>query len=151
MQTLNKQMMVARASAPMEAIKAAPTEGFGHISGQDFLAQSEKMFEKLHEQSMDLTRVAGAEIPDAVWKKYHGGDKTIFSKWLAKMLGAADKKRVREMLKNDTVFRRQAIQFVHSFDKILTVAKQTDNPDNVSASLLKTDLGQIYISLKNYI
>ncbi len=151
MQTLNKQMMVARASAPMEAIKAAPTESFGHVSGQDFLAQSEKMFEKLHEQSMDLTRVAGVEIPDVVWKKYHGGDKTIFSKWLAKMLGAADKKRVREMLKNDTVFRRQASQFVHSFDKILTVAKQTDNPDKVSASLVKTDLGQIYISLKSYV
>jgi hypothetical protein len=151
MQTLNKQMMVARASAPMEAIKAAPAESFGHVSGQDFLAQSEKMFEKLHEQSMDLTRVAGVEIPDVVWKKYHGGDKTIFSKWLAKMLGAADKKRVREMLKNDTVFRRQASQFVHSFDKILTVAKQTDNPDKVSASLVKTDLGQIYISLKSYV
>lgn len=151
MQTLNKQMMVARASAPMEAIKAAPAESFGHVSGQDFLAQSEKMFEKLHEQSMDLTRVAGVEIPDVVWKKYHGGDKTIFSKWLAKMLGAADKKRVREMLKNDTVFRRQASQFVYSFDKILTVAKQTDNPDKVSASLVKTDLGQIYVSLKNYI
>ena len=151
MQTLNKQMMVARASAPMEAIKAAPAESFGHVSGQDFLAQSEKMFEKLHEQSMDLTRVAGVEIPDVVWKKYHGGDKTIFSKWLAKMLGAADKKRVREMLKNDTVFRSQASQFVYSFDKILTVAKQTDNPDKVGASLVKTDLGQIYVSLKNYI
>ena len=151
MQTLNKQMMVARASAPMDAIKAAPTESFGHISGQDFLAQSEKMFEKLHEQSMDLTRVAGAEIPDVVWKKYHGGDKTIVSKWLAKMLGAADKKRVRDMLKNDTVFRRQATQFVHGFDKILSVAQQTDNPDKVASSLIKTELGQIYIALKSYV
>ena len=91
MQTLNKQMMVARASAPMDAIKATPSESFGHVSSQDFLAQCDKMFEKLHEQSMDLTRAAGAEIPDVVWKKYHSGDKTIFSKWLAKMLNAADK------------------------------------------------------------
>ena len=151
MQTLNKQMMVARASAPMDAIKTAPAETFGHISGQDFLAQSEKMFEKLHEQSMDLTRAAGAEIPDVIWKKYHGGDKTIFSKWLAKMLGAADKKRVKDMLKSDTVFRSQATQFVRSFDKILSMAKQTDNPDNVSATLIKTEPGQIYIALKSHI
>ena len=151
MQTLNKQMMVARASAPMDAIKAAPTETFGHISGQDFLAQSEKMFEKLHEQSMDLTRAAGAEIPDMIWKKYHGGDKTIFSKWLAKMLGAADKRRVKDMLKSDTVFRSQATQFVRSFDKILNMAQQTDNPDKVSATLIKTEPGQIYIALKSHI
>lgn len=151
MQTLNKQMMVARASAPMDAIKAAPSESFGHISSQDFLAQSERMLEKLHEQSMDLTRTAGAEIPDVVWKKYHSGDKTIFSKWLAKMLNAADKKHIKEMMKSDAVFRSQATQFVRGFDKILTSAKQTDNPDKVSATLIKTDLGNIYISLKNYV
>ena len=151
MQTLNKQMMVARASAPMDAIKSTPTETFGHVSSQDFLAQSEKMFEKLHEQSMDLTRTAGAEIPDVVWKKYHSGDKTIFSKWLAKMLNAADKKRIKEMMKGDAVFRSQASQFVRGFDKILNSAKQTDNADKVSATLIKTELGQIYIILKNYV
>ncbi len=151
MQTLNKQMMVARASAPMDAIKTAPTETFGHVSSQDFLAQSDKMFEKLHELSMDLTRAAGVEIPDVVWKKYHSGDKTIFSKWLAKMLNAADKKRVKEMLKGDAVFRSQATQFVRSFDKILSHAQQTDNADKVSATLIKTDPGQIYIALKSYV
>ncbi|MBO5662453.1 MAG: hypothetical protein J6S12_01155 [Alphaproteobacteria bacterium] len=151
MQTLNKQMMVARASAPMDAIKTAPTEVFGHVSGQDFLNQSEKMFDKLHELSMDLTRAVGAEIPDVVWKKYHSGDKTIFSKWLAKMLNAAEKKQVRDMMKNDAVFRSQATQFVRSFDKILTGAQQTDAPDKTSATLIKTEPGQIYIILKNYV
>lgn len=151
MQTLNKQMMVARASAPMDAIKAAPTKSFGHVSSADFIKQSEQMLAPLHEQSMDLTRVAGAEIPDIVWNKYHSGDKTIFSKWLAKMLGAADKKQIRDMIKNDTVFRRQATQFVHSFDKILGNAQQTDNPDSVSATLIKTDVGHIYIALKSYV
>lgn len=151
MQTLNKQMMVARASAPMDAIKAAPTKSFGHVSSADFIKQSEQMLAPLHEQSMDLTRVAGAEIPDIVWNKYHSGDKTIFSKWLAKMLGAADKKQIRDMIKNDAVFRRQATQFVHSFDKILGNAQQTDNPDAVSATLIKTDVGHIYVALKNYV
>lgn len=151
MQTLNKQMMVARATAPMDAIKTAPTESFAHISAQDFLSQSEKMMEKLHELSMDLTRAAGAEIPDVVWKKYHSGDKTIFSKWLAKMLNAAEKKQVRDMMKNDAVFRSQATQFVRGFDKILTAAQQADNSDKVSATLIKTEPGQIYITLKNYV
>lgn len=151
MQTLNKQMMVARASAPMDAIKIAPVESFGRVSSQDFLAQSERMFEKLHEQSLDLTRAAGAEIPDVVWKKYHAGDKTIFSKWLAKMLNAADKKRIREMMRGDVVFRNQAAQFVRGFDKVLGGAQQADNADKLSATLIKTDLGQIYIALKSYV
>lgn len=148
MQTLNKQMMVARASAPMDAIKTAPTQSFGRVSSSDFLTQSEKMFEKLHEQSQDLTRATGADIPDIVWKKHHEGDKTIFSKWLAKMLNAADKKQVRNMLKSDAVFRSQATQFVRSFDKILTSAQEADNADKLAATLMKTDLGQIFFVLK---
>ena len=149
MQTLNKQMMVARATAPMDAIKAAPAESFGKISSADFLAQAEKMFEKLHEQSQDLTRATGADIPDVVLKKYHAGDKTIFSKWLAKMMNAADKKQIRSMIKSDAVFRSQATQFVRSFDKIMNGAREADNADKLAATLLKTDLGQIYLALKN--
>ena len=149
MQTLNKQMMVARATAPMDAIKTAPAETFGKVSSADFLAQAERMFDKLHDQSQDLTRAIGADIPDVVWKKYHAGDKTIFSKWLAKMLNAADKKHVRSTIKSDAVFKSQAVQFVRSFDKIMSGARDADNPDKLAATLLKTDLGQIYGILKN--
>ena len=55
------------------------------------------------------------------------------------------------MMKSDAVFRSQATQFVRGFDKILANAQQTDNPDKVSGTLVKTDLGRIYISLKNYV
>ena len=148
MQTLNKQMMVARASAPMDAIKTAPTAHYGRVATSDFVAQSEKAFTKLHEQSLDLTRALGVEIPDSIWKKYHEGDTAIFSKWLAKMLSAADKKQIRDTLKKDSVFRSQAAQFVRSFDKIMTASESADNPEKLAAALLKTDLGKIYTALK---
>lgn len=147
MQTLNKQMMVARAAAPMDAIKTAPV-AFAPVSSQDFIRNSERQMEKLHDQSLDLTRAAGADIPDVVWKKYHAGDKSIFSKWLAKMLAAADKKQVRDLMKSDTVFRSQATQFVRAFAKILAAADQVDNREAVIATLMKSDLGQIYAALR---
>lgn len=149
MQTLNKQMMVARATAPMDAIKTAPSENFGLVSSKDLLEQSEKMMEKLHEQSMDLTRATGAEIPDVIWKKYHSGEKDVFTRWLAKLLGATNKKTLRDTIKADAVFRSQATQFVRSFDKILNATKQADDADNLSATLINTDLGRVYIALKS--
>ncbi len=151
MQTLNKQMMVARATAPMDAINAVPSApSYGRVSPQDFLKQSERLFEKLHEQTMDLTRSAGVEIPDVIWKKYHGGDQTIFSKWFAKIMNAADKKQIKEMLKTNAAFRSQATQFVRSFEKILTAARQADGSDKLASTITKTDLGQIYIALQSH-
>ena len=148
MQTLNKQMMVARAAAPMEAIKSVgATTPMPRASGRDFLDASSQEFDKMYEQTIDLTRAMGGEIPDVVWKKYHDGDKTIFAKWMAKIIKAADKKQIHNLLKSDSVFRSQATQFVRSFDKIISAAKQTDNADKLVAGLIKTDLGAIYSTL----
>jgi methyl-accepting chemotaxis protein len=150
MQTLNKQMMVARAAAPMDAIKTTPSVA-PRVSSRDFVEQSAREFDKMYEQTIDLTRAMGGEIPDVVWKKYHDGAKTIFAKWMAKMIKATNKKQIRELLKSDAVFRSQATQFVRSFDKILTAARQTDTSDKLVAAMLKNDLGTIYSGLVQYI
>ncbi len=147
MQSLNKQMMIARASAPMDAIKTAPTPAFKPISTKDFLSNVDKMFEKLYEQSVDLTRASGSDIPDVVWKKYNDGDKKIFAKWLVKMFAATNGKQIRELLKSDKVFNSQATQFTRNFEKILSGADQTNDGDKLKATLLKTDLGTIYTAI----
>ena len=147
MQSLNKQMMVARASAPMDAIKVAPAASYKPISTKDFMASTDKLFEKLYEQSVDLTRASGAQIPDIVWKKYNEGDNTIFAKWLVKMFNATDKKQISNMLKSDKVFNSQATQFIRNFEKILNGAEQTNDADKVKAALLKTDWGIIYTTI----
>ncbi len=144
MQSLNKQMMVARASAPMDAIKVAPSTPFKPISTKDFMNQTEKLFEKLYEQAVDLTRASNAEIPEIVWNKYNDGDTKIFAKWLVKMFNATDKKQIHELLRSDKIFNSQATQFVRNFEKILNGANQTNDADKVKTALLKTDLGTIY-------
>ena len=147
MESLNKQMMVARASAPMDAIKVAPSAPFKPISTKDFLSNADKLFEKLYEQAVDLTRASNAEIPEIVWNKYNNGDNKIFAKWLVKMFNATDKKQIRELLKSDKIFNSQATQFVRNFEKILNGANQTNDADKVKTALMKTDLGTIYTAL----
>lgn len=147
MQSLNKQMMIARASAPMEAIKVAPGTSFKPVSTKDFLNNVDKLFEKLYEQAVDLTRASNAEIPEIVWDKYNGGDTKIFAKWLVKMFDATNKKQIRELLKSDKIFNSQATQFVRNFEKILNGADQTNDADKLKSTLLKTDLGMIYTAI----
>jgi len=147
MQSLNKQMMVARASAPMDAIKVAPSAPFKPLATKDFLNNVDKMFEKLYEQTVDLTRATNSEIPEIVWNKYNGGDNKIFAKWLVKMFNATDKRQIHDLLKADKIFNSQAVQFVRNFEKILNGANQTSDADKIKNTLLKTDLGTIYTVL----
>lgn len=144
MQSLNKQMMVARASAPMDAIKIAPATNYKPLSAKDFMVNVDKLFEKLYEQAVDLTRASGSEIPEIVWNKYNDGDNKIFAKWLVKMFKATTGKQIRELLKSDKVFNSQSTQFVRNFEKILSGANQTNDADKIKSALLKTDLGMIY-------
>lgn len=148
MQSLHKQMMVARATAPMDAIKVAPVAVTKPLSTKDFLGTVDTIFNKLYEQSVDLTRAVGADIPNVVWKKYNDGDNKIFAKWLVKMFAATDKKQIHELLKSDNVFQSQAAQFVRNFEKILDGAEQTNDATKVKNAVLKSDLGTIYTAIK---
>ena len=151
MQSLHKQMMIARAHAPMDAIKVPVSRPVGRISSTDLIRQSEKMFEKIHEQSVDLVNSTGADVPDSVWKKYHDGDKTIFTKWFAKILENADKKQIKQLLKSDNVFNSQTKQFIRSFDKILSAAGHANDSERLIKTLLSTELGKVYNILNNLI
>ncbi|MBQ6110011.1 MAG: methyl-accepting chemotaxis protein [Alphaproteobacteria bacterium] len=148
MQSLHKQMMVARAAAPMDAIKVAPVAVTKPLSTKDFLGTVDTIFNKLYEQSVDLTRAVGADIPNVVWKKYNDGDNKIFAKWLVKMFAATDKKQIHELLKSDNVFQSQAAQFMRNFEKILDGAEQTNDATKVKNAVLKSDLGTIYTAIK---
>lgn len=151
MQSLNKQMMIAKATAPMEAIKAPTAIKYPRISSQDFMNQSEKQLSNLHDQIFEITNIIGATLPDNLLTKYHAGDKTVFSKWFAKMITVADKKQIKNLLKNDTVFRSLAIKYVHSFARLISSAEISDNKEMIISTLLKSDLGQIYNALKEFI
>ena len=160
MRTLTNQMAEVRAAASMNAVAKgiAPAPAVQSAAARahlmpatDFIGAAGGLIERLHELSVDLTRAVGAEIPDSVWAKYHNGDKAIFSKWFAKMLGAADKRKVKDLFKQDAVFRSQTTQFVRGFAKILAGAEQTDNKELVTQTLLATDLGQMYLVLKTYL
>ncbi len=149
MQSLNKQMMVARASAPMDAIKVAPATSYKPISAKDFSATIESVFDNLYALSKDLTCATGADIPNVVWNKFNDGDNKIFAKWLVKILNASNKKQIQDLLKKDKILNSQATQFVRSFDKLLQGAHQTDDAKNLVSTIMKSDLGAIYKHLIN--
>lgn len=144
MQSLNKQMMVARASAPMDAIKVAPATAYKPISAKDFAATIDSVFDNLFALSKDLTCATGADIPDVVWNKFNDGDNKIFAKWLIKILNASNKKQIQDLLKKDKILNSQATQFVRSFDKLLQGAKQTDDAKKLVSTIMNSDLGTIY-------
>lgn len=149
MQSLNKQMMVARASAPMDAIKVAPATSYKPISAKDFSTTIESVFDNLYALSKDLTCATGADIPNVVWNKFNDGDNKIFAKWLVKILNASNKKQIQDLLKKDKILNSQATQFVRSFDKLLQGAHQTDDAKNLVSTIMKSDLGTIYKHLIN--
>ncbi len=118
---------------------------------ESFMRSSERIVEKLHAMSIDLTKLTGAAIPDTVWDRYNAGDKTIFSKWFSKMIKSADKKKVQELFKSDAAFRSHATTFIKGFQRMMNDAESTDNPEILTQTLLKTDLGQMYMALRAYL
>lgn len=146
MEHLTKEMESARSSVSVKKIeqKNAPAT-------ESFMARAGGMIEKLNEISVDLAQAAQTEIPDVIWDRYNGGDKAVFSKWFAKLIAAADKKRFKALFKSDSSFRGSATLFLRGFHKMLLDAQADDNKDAITSTLLKTDIGRVYLAMKELI
>jgi DNA repair exonuclease SbcCD ATPase subunit len=116
-----------------------------------FMEKARGMIERLNEVSMDMTQALNSEIPDAIWDRYSAGDKGVFAKWFAKIISTADKKKFMHILKSDAEFRKTASEFMRGFHKMLLDARADDNSEAITATLLKTDLGRIYIMLREFV
>ncbi|MDR0319781.1 MAG: hypothetical protein LBH81_03530 [Rickettsiales bacterium] len=156
MEKLSGGMESARAgtAAPNSPLagesRSAKREAVGGRTS-DFMASAHGMMEKLNEISVDLVSATNAEVPDQIWDRYRAGDKAVFAKWFAKMVSAADKREFQNLFKTDAAFRGNATQFLRGFHKMLLDASHDENKDAITATLLKTDIGRIYMAMKELI
>ncbi|MDR0449336.1 MAG: hypothetical protein LBG89_02655 [Rickettsiales bacterium] len=147
MEKLSHGMTIARA-APVSSDRQPRRSPQGE---DGFMAGAHTMMEKLNEISVDLVQAANAEIPEQIWDRYRAGDKAVFAKWFAKMVSGADKQKFQALFKSDAAFRGNATHFMRGFHKMLLDAAQDDNKDAITATLLKTDIGRIYLAMKELI
>ncbi|MFK7867360.1 MAG: hypothetical protein AB8B77_07980 [Alphaproteobacteria bacterium] len=112
-----------------------------------FNRTSRHIIEDLNSISIDLTRALEGEVPEADWRRYIKGDRTIFSRTLLRNRQDALIRKIAERVRGDNAMRGYVSRYVELFDQLLKGASKSDSENLLHATFLTSDVGKLYVIL----
>ena len=122
-----------------------------NISTENFLNEAGFIIEKLNSVSIDISQILSPDVSQELWNKYNAGHKNVFSRYLAKMLDKKQVSALQNLISKDANLAHHIKSFVSEFNNIILKASTTDKSDILVATLTSTDIGKIYMVLREVI
>jgi hypothetical protein len=120
-----------------------------HTQQDTFLKAATFIIETLQSIAVDLNRVLDQGIPDSVWKRYHSGDRGIFTRQLLQMQDKNAGPLIKKKFEEDPGFRDYVLRYLNQFETLLAQARECDHMDVLGATFVTADVGKLYLILSN--
>jgi methyl-accepting chemotaxis protein len=117
----------------------------------NFLKSATFIIEQLQSIAVDINRVIDTDIPDGVWKRFHAGDRAIFTRQLLQTQDRTTGAAIKRKFEEDGPFRDAVLRYLGQFETLLTQAKTIDHLNVLSATFVTADVGKLYVILSNAI
>jgi len=118
-----------------------------HKGGAYFSELSSKIIEQLQSLSIDINRHFESEVPDKDWQSYVNGDKNIFVRRLKKLTNKKNVAALRDKYKTDPEFRKNALEYIHIFEGLMSHSMSSDAYSSFSIALISSETGKLYLAL----
>ena len=112
-----------------------------------FIKDTGFIIERLQSFAVDITRIFQPQVEEELWKKYYEGDKSAFSRHLVRILDKQKASAIRTKFEKDAEFRGYVTRFIAEFDTILSRAKNNERSGIMTAILVGSDIGRLYMIL----
>ncbi len=134
-----------RETAAQEARKL---RGAASVTQQEtFLKAATLIIETLNSMAVDLQPVLEPNISDAVWRRFHAGDRGAFTRQLLQMQEPSSSSTIKKKFEDDPAFREHVLRYLSQFDTLLAQAKECDPLEVLGAAFVTADVGKLYLVL----
>jgi len=119
-------------------------------SQQDtFLKAATFIIETLQSIAVDLNRILDDEIPEHVWKRFHAGERAVFTRHLLRLQERGEATLIRKKFEEDANFRDFVLRYLNQFETLLEQARESDHQEVLGATFVTADVGKLYLLLSN--
>ena len=112
-----------------------------------FLMHSRTILETLHNMTVDITRLLEEEMPDKLWRRFEKGEISVFTRRLANLGDDLPLDRIQAKYAADGNFRNAVNGYLNEVDRLLDGTGRVEGGSVVSAALLTSDVGKLYLTL----
>lgn len=112
-----------------------------------FMKDAAVIIEQLQSLGVDLTRLFSPNVEEDLWKRYYSGDKSAFVRYLSRAIDKNQIRKIGERFTEDAEFRAYVTKYMGTFEGVLSRAQENERADVLTAVLLGSEAGRLYMTL----
>ena len=140
---------LVKASSRATQISESLKEQSKKLGTEDFLRRMTLVNEGLESVAIDINRIMESHVSEDDWNRYSRGDKGVFLRKLLGLRSRAKLSRINGLYRENTTFRDYVNRYVAQFDGLILAARRSDHEGVVSAALMTSDAGKVYLVLRS--
>ena len=112
---------------------------------------SRHMIETLQAMAIDLSRFLEDDPPLDLLRRYRNGERNVFARRLASVLGAEHARLIAHKYQEDREFRDTVDRYIQQFEALLEQTARSDRENVLVETYLTSQTGKVYVTLASAI
>ncbi len=145
---LTQQMIsIGQSAAALDAHLQETTELQRQHDSETFAKRVSLLIDSMHSASIDVGKILSDEVDDRAWAAYLKGDRGVFTRRAARLIGGTETKALAAHYVTDREFHESVNRYVHDFEAMLRRVHAERDGGMMAITLMSSDMGKLYVAL----
>ncbi len=114
---------------------------------EGFARRVSLLIDSMHSASIDVGKILSDEVDDKAWSAYLKGDRGVFTRRAARLMGHAEARAIDSHYETDLEFQHSVNRYVHDFETMLRRVTADRDGGAMAVTLMSSDMGKLYAAL----
>jgi ABC-type transporter Mla subunit MlaD len=147
---LTQQMLVLGQSATaLEQHIEKQQEERREADSEAFARRVSLLIDSMHSASIDVGKILSDEVDEKAWEAYLKGDRGVFTRRAARLIGSSESRAIRAHYESDREFQQSANRYIHDFEAMLRRVMAERDGGMIAVTLMSSDMGKLYAALSD--
>jgi hypothetical protein len=147
-QRLTQQMIsIGQSAAALEQHFNESNDSQRERDSESFARRVSLLIDSMHSASIDVGKILSDETDDKAWQAYLKGDRGVFTRRAARLMGGAEARAIDAHYETDLEFQQSVNRYVHDFEAMLRRVTADRDGGAMAVTLMSSDMGKLYAAL----
>jgi hypothetical protein len=145
---LTRQMLtIGQSASALEAHVERTQESQRQHDSDEFAKKVALLIDSMHSASIDVGKILSDEVDDKNWAAYLKGNRGVFTRRAARLLGGGETRAIAAHYEADPEFAASVNRYVADFEAMLRRVMAERDGGIMAVTMMSSDVGKLYAGL----
>ena len=144
---MQQMLSIGQTAAALEGHMLQSEEDRRERDSEAFAKRVSLLIDSMHSASIDVGKILSDDVDDKSWSSYLKGDRGVFTRRAARLIGASESRSLQAHYESDREFHESVNRYVHDFEAMLRRITAERDGGPMAVTLMSSDMGKLYAAL----